>query len=169
MRVLASDVHALGNIEMTKDFIEQVDAAGSVSPVPLGELSAVLRSGEALHRAFRPDLPADYQSYMMTMFAEGARMVQLVDDGAVCAIAVWRCFHTTYCGKRFEVDDLVTDSARRSRGYGKVMIAALDAKAKALDCDTLTLISGTPRVDAHRFYFRERFAITGFFFNRKIV
>ena len=48
------------------------------------------------------------------------------------------------------------------------MIAALEAKARSLSCDAVMLTSATWRVDAHRFYFRERYAIDAFLFSKSL-
>jgi GNAT superfamily N-acetyltransferase len=144
---------------------DRIDAAGN--PIPI-EVEPALREGEALHRAFRPKIVGDYIDYLARMGREGAGVMQLFDDGEVRAIAVWRTYLTTYSGRRFEIDDLVTADGHRSKGYGRTLMAALDAKARALACDAVTLTSATWRTDAHRFYFRERFTIASFFFTRPL-
>lgn len=92
-----------------------------------------------------------------------------MDEDEVRAVAVWRTFLTTYCGRRFEIDDLVTAEGQRSKGYGAATIAALEAKARSLSCDAVMLTSATWRVDAHRFYFRERYAIDAFLFSKSLT
>jgi hypothetical protein len=69
----------------------------------------------SLHRSFRPGLPDDYTSYMTQMFNEGAEMAILHVADVVQCVAVYRCYHTTFHGFRFYVDDLVTDEAQRGR------------------------------------------------------
>jgi len=153
---------------MNSVLLERIDATGAPVPVPDAEQGAALRQGEPLHRAFRPGLTGDYAGHMQRMANEGAGIVQLVDDGEVCAIAVWRTYLTTYCGRRFEIDDLVTTEGRRSKGYGAILIRTLEAKARSLTCDAVMLTSGTWRVDAHRFYLRERYAINAFLFAKTL-
>lgn len=68
------------------------------------------------------------------MFEEGARLTQLVDQGEVQALAVWRVFHTTYCGRRLEIEDLVTSSSHRSKGYGATLLHWLEGRGRALNC-----------------------------------
>ncbi|WP_332653330.1 GNAT family N-acetyltransferase [Brevundimonas sp.] len=127
----------------------------------------LLLEGEALHRQLRPALDADYPAQIERMFAEGARLVQLVDEDEVRAIGLWRVFETTYCGRRLEIEDLVSSEAHRSRGYGATLLSWFDARALALGCPTTTLHSAVHRDRAHRFYFREGFHIMGFHFSRK--
>ena len=127
----------------------------------------LLLAGEALHRQLRPLLEADYPAQIERLFPDGARLAQVVDEGEVRAIALWRLFETTYCGWRLEIEDLVSDEAHRSKGYGAAMLRWLHDQAVALGCPTTTLISGTHRTRAHRFYFREGYAITAFHFVRE--
>ena len=67
-------------------------------------------------------------------------------------------------GRRFYVDDLVTDAAARSQGHGEAMLQWLIALAREAGCDTFSLDSGTQRQDAHAFYLRQRLRITSFHF-----
>jgi GNAT superfamily N-acetyltransferase len=148
--------------------LDRIDVAGRSIPLPQSEIEAALRQGEALHRTIRPHMTGDYVAYLERMAEEGAGMVQLLHEDEVRAIAVWRTFLTTYCGRRFEIDDIVTAEGYRSRGYGATLIKALEAKARSLSCDEVMLTSATWRADAHRFYFRERYAIAAFLFTKKI-
>jgi len=62
------------------------------------------------------------------------------------------------------VDDLVTDEAMRSRGFGKRMIEWLVEQARSEGCKTFSLDSGTHREAAHAFYFRVGLRISDFHF-----
>ena len=127
---------------------------------------SLLLDGETLHRQLRPALEADYPAQIERLIPEGARLAQVVDDGQVRAIALWRVFETTYCGRRLEIEDLVSSEAHRSRGYGAALLRWFDAQAIELGCPTTTLHSAVHRDRAHRFYFREGFHIMGFHFSR---
>lgn len=154
---------------MQTENVVRIDASGN--PVPLGERRAqvlALLEGENLHRLFRPDMGADYAALMAKIASGGGGVVQLHDGEAVRSLAVWRVFHTTYCGLRFEIDDLVTDPDHRSRRHGSTLLNWLETKALDLGCRTVTLNSATRRADAHRFYFRQRFEILGFHFSKSV-
>lgn len=140
----------------------------SLSINSAAERRSWLIRGERVHRQLRPDLDKDYASQIERMTAEGARLAQLVEGNEVFAIALWRVFETTYCGRRLEIEDLVSDEERRSEGHGASLLRWLDGKAKSLGCRTITLISATHRRRAHRFYFREEYEITAFHFVRQI-
>jgi GNAT superfamily N-acetyltransferase len=149
-------------------FIDRIDVVGASFSVPESAIEDTLRQGEAFHRELRTQIKGDYVAYLRRMAEEGAGVIQLVDENEVRAIAIWRTFLTTYCGRRFEIDDLVTAEGHRSKGYGAAMIKALEAKARSLSCNDVMLTSATWRVDAHRFYFRERYAIEAFLFVKRL-
>lgn len=153
---------------MTLSTFDRIDATGSLIDFPRECIEAALREGETLHRDFRPKMEGDYISYLERMASDGAGVMQLLDEAQVRAIAVWRSFLTTYCGRRFEIDDLVTADGYRSKGYGRTLLGALEAKARTLSCDAVMLTSATWRTQAHRFYFREGFVIEAFQFGRTI-
>ena len=140
--------------------IEITDASGQLLE-PLW-----LAKAENVHRQLRPKLCADYPAHLQRVFAGGARMVVAVRDGAVQGVALWRCYENTYNGMQLYVDDLVTDDGARSTGVGHALLEWLAAKGRELGCQSLTLDSGTQRVDAYRFYLRARFHITAFHFHK---
>ena len=148
--------------------VTRIDIAGTALPLQKAGIEDALRQGELLHRAFRPQIEGGYVAYLQRMAEDGAGIVQLLDEDEVRAIAVWRTFLTTYCGRRFEIDDLVTAEGHRSKGYGATMIRALEAKAHSLSCDVVMLTSATWRTDAHRFYRREHYAIDAFQFVKRL-
>ena len=133
------------------------------------ELVAQLSSGEHVHRELRPNIGSDYVAAILQLLDEGAWLTQLIDHGDVRAVAVWRVFRTTYCGRRFEIDDLVTTAGSRSHGYGAAMLRWLEARATGLDCPTVTLNSALRRHDAHRFYAREGYAQIAFHFSKAVT
>ena len=127
-----------------------------------------LAQAEGVHRQLRQQLPEDYVARLTEIFAGGARMAVVVDNGTVLCVALWRLVENTFEGRRLYVDDLVSDETRRSQGAGKMMIDWLETKAKALDCNVLALDSGVQRQRAHQFYFREGMHISSFSF-RKVL
>lgn len=127
-----------------------------------------LARSESLHRVLRPGLPRDYQAYLRLMFSEGARMVVLHEAEVPKAIALYRVLHTTFSGRRFYVDDLVTVESERGRGYGAALLRWCEEAARTSGCDTFSLDSGVQRTAAHRFYFRHGLAITAFGFAKPL-
>jgi GNAT superfamily N-acetyltransferase len=126
-----------------------------------------LRRAEAVHRQLRPKLAADYSGKMQAIFATGGEMCIAVREGRVVGVAVFRWFENTHAGRKFYVDDLVTDEAARSSGVGHALLAFLEKLARSRGCSGLELDSGTHRHRAHRFYFREGFHISSFAFRKE--
>jgi GNAT superfamily N-acetyltransferase len=128
----------------------------------------LLASAERVHRQLRPAIAPDYAAKMASIFAQGGQMCVALRDGRVVGVAVYRVFENTHAGRRFYVDDLVTDEAQRSSGIGTALLRHLEAQARASNCSGLELESGSHRAGAHRFYFREGFVITGFSFKKEL-
>ncbi len=125
-----------------------------------------LAGAEAVHRQLRPQLPADYSAKMQRIFSDGGEMCVVVRNTKVIGVAVYREFENTHSGRRFYVDDLVTDENERSSGVGRALMDYLQEVARGRGCKGLDLESGTHRIRAHRFYFREGFFITSFSFRK---
>ena len=126
-----------------------------------------LSAAERVHRQLRPQLPADYAEKMRLVFRDGGEMCLAVRADRVVGIAVFREFENTHVGRRFYIDDLVTDESERSTGAGRALIAYLEQVARDRGCPGFDLESGTHRTRAHRFYFREGFYITAFSFRKE--
>jgi GNAT superfamily N-acetyltransferase len=115
----------------------------------------------------RPGLiERDFIARIRRMSSEKYRLAYLADEGGtVRSVAGFRLMEMLYAGQMLYVDDLITDSASRSKGYGEKLFEWLTAHARALGCDELALDSGTQRVEAHRFYLRQRMKINCFHFS----
>lgn len=113
----------------------------------------------------RPRLSAaEFVKRVQVQQNEGYRLAYLESDGKVVAVAGFRVMHVLWSGKTMYVDDLVTDEAMRSCGFGEAMIAWLVSLARSEGCETFSLDSGTHRHQAHAFYFRQGLRITDFHF-----
>ena len=126
-----------------------------------------LSRAEQVHRQLRPQLPTDYLEKMRQVFHGGGEMCVAVLGQRVIGVAVFREFENTHVGRRFYIDDLVTDESERSTGAGRTLIAYLEKAARDRGCPGVDLESGTHRNRAHRFYFREGFFITAFSFRKE--
>jgi GNAT superfamily N-acetyltransferase len=115
----------------------------------------------------RPQLiETEFVNRVRRMQQEAYQIAFLADtSGVVRAVAGFRRMEMLHSGKTLYVDDLVTDAASRSRGYGDQLIDWLVATARGEGCDEFSLDSGTQRVDAHRFYLRKRMKISAFHFS----
>lgn len=95
-------------------------------------------------------------------------MLGLRDEDGWKAAAGFHVFTNFNNGKILYVDDLVTISEGRSRGYGRLLNDRLMELARTEGCATIELDSGVQRHDAHRFYLRERYAISSHHFSQRL-
>jgi GNAT superfamily N-acetyltransferase len=100
--------------------------------------------------------------------AGGFALAFLEGEGHVRAVAGFRVIDNLFSGRILYVDDLVTDAAVRSHGYGKALLDWLTIRARAEGCRSLELDSGVQRFDAHRFYLVNRMHIGSYHFRLKI-
>ena len=84
--------------------------------------------------------------------------------GKVAAVTGFRITSFLAWGRTLYVDDLITDESHRSKNHGHDLFEWLLAHARSKACEQLHLDSGVQRFDAHRFYLRERMAITAHHF-----
>ena len=109
----------------------------------------------------RPHLtPTTFAAVYAEGFPQGLRFLAAYVGGRCVGVAGWRYVASTHTVRKLLVDDLVTSATARSGGVGRAMLTELAGRAVAADCTTLELDSGVQRHDAHRFYLRERMAIT---------
>jgi GNAT superfamily N-acetyltransferase len=100
--------------------------------------------------------------------AGGYRMAFLEDENDVRAVAGYRMMESLFAGRFCYVDDLVTDEAGRSLGFGGALFDWLVAEARAAGCAKLELDSGVQRFDAHRFYLTKRMIISSHHFSLEL-
>ena len=92
------------------------------------------------------------------------QLVYLQVDETIQAVAGFRISESLAWSKFLYVDDLVSKSEDRSKGYGGTLFNWLIDYARTENCQQLTLDSGVQRFAAHRFYLRQRMEITSHHF-----
>ena len=93
------------------------------------------------------------------------RLAFLKDDNDVKAVAGIRISEWLHGGKYLEIDDLVSKSGSRSKGFGGTLFDWVVDFARAENCNHVRLLSGVQRFDAHRFYLTKRMNIEAHYFN----
>ncbi|QNI36394.1 GNAT family N-acetyltransferase [Edaphobacter albus] len=138
-------------------------------------LIQIAENSEQIARCFsvmhqlRPKLrEEEFVARIQQQQREGYRLAFLESQGKIVSVAGFRVMHVLWSGKTLYVDDLITDEAMRSRGFGEQMIAWLVARAREEGCETFSLDSGTHRQQAHAFYFRQGLRITDFHFQTQL-
>ena len=117
----------------------------------------------------RPHLTAQtFRERVSRQKDEGYQIAFVEDQGVATAVAGFRITEMLAHGRFLYVDDLVTDEAGRSKGYGGALMDWLVAYARAHDCVELQLDSGVQRARAHAFYFQKRMHISSYHFSLKL-
>jgi ribosomal protein S18 acetylase RimI-like enzyme len=110
-----------------------------------------------LMRQLRPHLKSvdEFVVRWRCQTADGYRILALWGQGGPAALAGYRITENLIHGKFLYVDDLVSDQAERSRGYGARLLDKLKEDGRALGCKKLVLDTGLDNALAHRFYYRQ--------------
>ncbi len=143
--------------ELKKAMTTQIKTAATDQEIArcfpvMAELRPHLQADEFLRRVKNQQSIAGYE----LAFVEAG--------GEVKAVAGFRVSECLAWGKFMYVDDLVTGSRERSRGYGKALFDWLVGYAKEEGCDQLHLDSAVHRFGAHRFYLTHRMDIAAHHF-----
>ncbi|KAB2923757.1 MAG: GNAT family N-acetyltransferase [Candidatus Contendobacter sp.] len=102
------------------------------------------------------------------MKSHGYVLVYIASHNQIVAAAGYRVAEFLAWGRIFYVDDLISRSAFRKRGYGGMLLDWLLEKAKELSCDQFHLDSGVIRHDAHRLYLSRKLQISSHHFSKEL-
>ncbi|MEN2766103.1 GNAT family N-acetyltransferase [Ornithinibacillus xuwenensis] len=80
------------------------------------------------------------------------RLFALIDEGEIVAVTGFKPMITLYYGRFVWVCDLVTDTTKRSKGYGEELLEFVHEWALENNYTSVALSSGLQRTNAHRFY-----------------
>lgn len=131
----------------------------------LASSDADLAACHAVMHQLRPHIAAqDFVPRVRRQMTQGYQLLAGSVAGRVVAVAGFRLVEMLAWGRALYVDDLVTDSAERSKGYGEALMRWLIDYAHTQGCDELHLDSGVQRFDAHRFYLAQRMKISSHHF-----
>ena len=139
-------------------------------------ISIALVTGEAaIKKTFavmvqlRPGLEKkEYVQRVQRQQIGGYLLANLMRVDTVKAVVGFRLIENFSRGKHVYVDDLVTEQAERSKGYGAMLFKWVIAYAQDEGCNWLELDSGVHRQGAHRFYFDHRMHISTFRFSLEL-
>lgn len=113
-------------------------------------------------------LEEEFVARVQRQRSDGFHLAYVERDGEVAAVAGYRFVEMLSRGLFLYVDDLVTDEAKRSSGFGDALFAWLVARARERGCAQVNLDSGVQRFAAHRFYFRNRMHVAAYNFTLPI-
>lgn len=114
----------------------------------------------------RPHIEPDEFVPMVKRLSEIAGFqLAYLSVGEVKAVAGFRISEWLAGGKYLEIEDLVTKTDERSKGYGGVLFDWLVEHAKENNCSQVRLVSRVTRLDAHRFYLRKGMNLEAYYFS----
>lgn len=110
-----------------------------------------------LMRQLRPQLESvqAWVAYWQRAQAAGYRLWMLVQDEEIVALASYRVQENIVHGVHLYVEDLVTDDAVRSHGFGQILMDMLKEQARASGCGKIVLDTPLSNTLGHRFYYRQ--------------
>ena len=118
----------------------------------------------------RPQIPReDFLPFVRRLAAQHQFRIAFLADDGIRAVAGYRVAEWLAGGRYLEIEDLVTEAASRSRGYGGELFDWLLAEAARHRCRQMRLVSNVRRVDAHRFYLRKGMSQEAHYFSINVA
>lgn len=143
--------------------------SGQVSTVALRYLDHEdeVRASYPLMRQLRPQLDSAQELVQRWQHqrTQGYRLLALWSGTQPLGLAGFRVQDNLVHGRFVYVDDLVIDASCRSQGFGRMLMDALKAEAKALGCSKLLLDATMGNALGHRFYYRQGLLATALRFS----
>jgi GNAT superfamily N-acetyltransferase len=116
-------------------------------------------------RELRPNLvPHEFLEKVLLQRKSGYQLVFESTENGVVAVAGFRILSNLAWGKFLYIDDLVTRTSSRSRGYGATLLSDITEYARQQGCDELHLDSGIQRTGAHKFYKNQGMDLSSYHF-----
>jgi GNAT superfamily N-acetyltransferase len=123
-----------------------------------------------LMRELRPQLDeGSFVAKVRALEESGYLLAYLQEPEGPVAAAGFRLGESLAWGCFLYVDDLVTLSSHRSRGFGSALLSWLTEFAEKQGCEQLHLDSGVQTKDAHRFYDREGMLLASHHFSKLVA
>jgi GNAT superfamily N-acetyltransferase len=110
----------------------------------------------------------ELREMIRTQMGDGFQIVYVGDDTMAFAVAGFRTLYFLFSGKTLYVDDLVTHSAHRRKGYAGMLMQWMINYAKENGYHHFSLDSGHHRKDAHRLYLNHGLDITAHHFSKDV-
>ena len=138
--------------------------------IKLAESAEDIKHCYPVMKELRPHLSEDEFLKQVTRQMENHeyKLVYILIDESVVAVAGFRVAEFLAWGKTFYVDDLITLSSARNEGYAGHLMSWLQSRARELACKEFHLDSGTHRHLAHRLYKNKKLDITSFHFSSRL-
>lgn len=111
---------------------------------------------------------SEFNQMLKDMMAQGYRCVGAYKGKKLVGVCGLWIITRFWCGRYIEIDNLVVDKNMRSKGIGALLLKWVEKEAKKQKAHHIGAASYSTEGEAHRFYFKEKFIILGFYFARKL-
>ncbi len=112
---------------------------------------------------------ATYQNYLHDIMKEpNYFMLACVLGDKIIGIGGYWILTRFYAGRMIQVGNLVVDKAHRKSGVAKMIMSEIEKIGREKGCQESILDSYMKNSEAHKFFFREGYAIKGFHFMKTL-
>lgn len=120
-----------------------------------------IQSCYKIFRQLRPHFTEEkaFIDQVLRQLDQGYKIASFQEEGIIKAVIGFRFLEFLAWGKVLYIDDLITDSEARKKGYGTRLLKWVMELAKKENCDQIHLDSGPHRHDAHKLYLNNGFKI----------
>jgi len=133
--------------------------------IPPDELESIL----PLIRLLNPQLEhAILRTRLQEMIGQGYQCVGAYEGERLIALCGLWIATKFYCSKFIEPDNVIVHPDYRDRGIGQELMRWVYEYGREQGCDVVELNAYVTNSAAHRFYYREGFAILGFHFQKRL-
>ena len=101
--------------------------------------------------------------------ADGYEIVGLESGAEIMAILGYRVLTDYVHGRHLYIDDLVSTSKQRSKGFGAKLLAHAEEVARELNCKSLRLSTGIDNEGGQKFYEREGWELKSVVYKKKFT
>ena len=137
-----------------------------MSKIKIAETDGEIQNCYAVMEELRPQFqPDDFLRQVKRQMAETKFRLVYLDDDGIKAVGSYRIGEWLAGGKYLEIEDLVSKSDERSKGYGGELFDWIVEFAKQENCDQIKLVSHVKRFGAHRFYLNKKMIIEAHYFS----
>jgi GNAT superfamily N-acetyltransferase len=137
--------------------------------ISLAQTDEEIKNCYAVMAELRPRVsPDEFLSQVKRQIEFAGYQLAFLTDEEVKAVAGFRISEWLAGGNYLEIEDLVSKTDERSKGYGGQLFDWLIERAEENDCDQIRLVSCVTRFGAHRFYLRKRMNIEAHYFSMNL-
>lgn len=137
--------------------------------ISIAQTDEEIKNCYAVMAELRPHVSPDkFLTQIKKQIEIAGYQLAFLTDEEVKVVAGFRISEWLSGGKYLEIEDLVSKTDERSKGYGGQLFDWLIERAEENDCDQIRLVSRVTRFGAHRFYLRKRMNIEAHYFSMNL-